>query len=79
MSALNRLIDLTFRLKSKWLLCIVAISDGAEKCHIVVVLPQIVLGTVLSVQMDLAGQHGVQVVGHIPSGSVELCRGLFFS
>uniref|UniRef100_UPI0037E9B2E4 solute carrier family 26 member 6 n=1 Tax=Semicossyphus pulcher TaxID=241346 RepID=UPI0037E9B2E4 len=28
----------------------------------------IVLGTVLSVQMDLAGQHRVQVVGHIPSG-----------
>ncbi|XP_030279253.1 prestin [Sparus aurata] len=28
----------------------------------------IVLGTILSVQMDLAGQHRVQVVGHIPSG-----------
>lgn len=28
----------------------------------------IVVGTVLSVQMDLAGQHRVQVVGHIPSG-----------
>ncbi|XP_022059025.1 prestin isoform X5 [Acanthochromis polyacanthus] len=28
----------------------------------------IVLGTILSVQMDLAGQHGVQVVGRIPSG-----------
>ncbi|XP_070765885.1 solute carrier family 26 member 6 [Enoplosus armatus] len=28
----------------------------------------IVLGTILSVQMDLAGQHRVQVVGRIPSG-----------
>nr|XP_046253625.1 solute carrier family 26 member 6-like isoform X2 [Scatophagus argus] len=28
----------------------------------------IVLGTILSVQMDLAGQYRVQVVGHIPSG-----------
>ncbi|CAJ1055475.1 prestin-like [Xyrichtys novacula] len=28
----------------------------------------IVLCTVVSVQMDLAGQHRVQVVGHIPSG-----------
>ncbi|XP_060913165.1 solute carrier family 26 member 6 [Labrus mixtus] len=28
----------------------------------------IVLGTILSVQMDLSGQHRVQVVGHIPSG-----------
>ncbi|XP_049922096.1 prestin isoform X2 [Epinephelus moara] len=28
----------------------------------------IVLGTILSVQMDLVGQHTVQVVGHIPSG-----------
>ncbi|KAE8293228.1 Solute carrier family 26 member 6 [Larimichthys crocea] len=28
----------------------------------------IVLGTILSVQMDLTGQHRVQVVGHIPSG-----------
>lgn len=28
----------------------------------------IVLGTILSVQMDLAAQHGVQVVGNIPSG-----------
>ncbi|KAL3974203.1 transcription factor SOX1/3/14/21 (SOX group B) [Sarotherodon galilaeus] len=28
----------------------------------------IVLSTLLSVQMDLAGQHRVQVVGHIPSG-----------
>ncbi|XP_041858950.1 solute carrier family 26 member 6 [Melanotaenia boesemani] len=28
----------------------------------------IILGTILSVQMDLAGQHRVQVVGHIPSG-----------
>lgn len=28
----------------------------------------VVLATVLSVQMDLAGQHSVQVVGHIPSG-----------
>ncbi|KAK0130853.1 Prestin [Merluccius polli] len=28
----------------------------------------IVMGTVLSVQMDLSGQHQVQVVGHIPSG-----------
>ncbi|XP_047455450.1 prestin [Mugil cephalus] len=28
----------------------------------------IVLGTVLSVQMELAGLHRVQVVGHIPSG-----------
>ncbi|XP_056130306.1 solute carrier family 26 member 6 [Lampris incognitus] len=28
----------------------------------------IVLGTILSVQIDLAGQHRVQVVGHIPSG-----------
>ncbi|XP_041654926.1 solute carrier family 26 member 6 isoform X2 [Cheilinus undulatus] len=28
----------------------------------------IVLGTILSVQMDLVGQHRVQVVGHIPSG-----------
>ncbi|KAM3617418.1 uncharacterized protein V6R79_005903 [Siganus canaliculatus] len=28
----------------------------------------IVLGTIVSVQMDLAGQHRVQVVGHIPSG-----------
>ncbi|XP_023275760.1 solute carrier family 26 member 6-like [Seriola lalandi dorsalis] len=28
----------------------------------------VVLGTVLSVQMDLTGQHRVQVVGHIPSG-----------
>ncbi|XP_068997691.1 solute carrier family 26 member 6 [Embiotoca jacksoni] len=28
----------------------------------------IVVGTSLSVQMDLAGQHRVQVVGHIPSG-----------
>ncbi|KAM9855514.1 solute carrier family 26 member 6 [Aulostomus maculatus] len=28
----------------------------------------IVLGTILSVQMDLAGQYKVQVVGHIPSG-----------
>ncbi|XP_068453306.1 solute carrier family 26 member 6 [Clinocottus analis] len=28
----------------------------------------IVLGTILSVQMDLVGQHSVQVVGHIPSG-----------
>ncbi|KAM9350555.1 solute carrier family 26 member 6 [Symphorus nematophorus] len=28
----------------------------------------IVLVTILSVQMDLAGQHRVQVVGHIPSG-----------
>ncbi|XP_054464391.1 solute carrier family 26 member 6 [Anoplopoma fimbria] len=28
----------------------------------------IVLGTILSVQMDLVGQHKVQVVGHIPSG-----------
>lgn len=36
------------------------------------VCPQIVLGTVVSVQMDLAGQHRVQVVGHIPSGLVEL-------
>jgi len=32
---------------------------------------QIVVGTVLSVQMDLSGQHRVQVVGHIPSGSVQ--------
>ncbi|XP_026009583.1 prestin isoform X3 [Astatotilapia calliptera] len=30
--------------------------------------PRIVLSTLLSVQMDLAGQHRVQVVGHIPSG-----------
>ncbi|XP_029993862.1 solute carrier family 26 member 6 [Sphaeramia orbicularis] len=28
----------------------------------------IVLATILSVQMDLEGQHRVQVVGHIPSG-----------
>ncbi|XP_071392628.1 solute carrier family 26 member 6 [Centroberyx affinis] len=28
----------------------------------------IVLGTIVAVQMDLAGQHSVQVVGHIPSG-----------
>uniref|UniRef100_UPI003AB087B3 solute carrier family 26 member 6 n=1 Tax=Centroberyx gerrardi TaxID=166262 RepID=UPI003AB087B3 len=28
----------------------------------------IVLGTIMAVQMDLAGQHSVQVVGHIPSG-----------
>ncbi|KAL6119962.1 uncharacterized protein ACO6RY_04417 [Pungitius sinensis] len=28
----------------------------------------IVLGTILSVQMDLVGQYKVQVVGHIPSG-----------
>ncbi|KAM8862631.1 solute carrier family 26 member 6 isoform 2-T2 [Spinachia spinachia] len=28
----------------------------------------IVMGTILSVQMDLVGQHKVQVVGHIPSG-----------
>ncbi|XP_029363359.1 solute carrier family 26 member 6 [Echeneis naucrates] len=28
----------------------------------------IVVGTIVSVQMDLSGQHGVQVVGHIPSG-----------
>lgn len=40
----------------------------------IVFLPQIVLGTILSVQMDLVGQHKVQVVGHIPSGSVELCH-----
>ncbi|XP_008282953.1 solute carrier family 26 member 6 [Stegastes partitus] len=28
----------------------------------------IILGTILTVQMDLAAQHGIQVVGHIPSG-----------
>ncbi|KAG7226965.1 hypothetical protein INR49_022279 [Caranx melampygus] len=28
----------------------------------------VILGTVLSVQLDLSGQHSVQVVGHIPSG-----------
>uniref|UniRef100_A0A8D3AF27 Solute carrier family 26 member 6 n=1 Tax=Scophthalmus maximus TaxID=52904 RepID=A0A8D3AF27_SCOMX len=28
----------------------------------------IVVGTVVSVQMDMSGQHRVQVVGHIPSG-----------
>ncbi|XP_071331325.1 solute carrier family 26 member 6 isoform X2 [Trachinotus anak] len=45
----------------------------------------IVLGTVLSVQMDLSGQHRVQVVGHIPSGlsppvlpSLSQARELFF-
>lgn len=29
-------------------------------------------------QMDLTGQHKVQVVGHVPSRSVELCHFLFF-
>ncbi|XP_040904043.1 solute carrier family 26 member 6 [Toxotes jaculatrix] len=45
----------------------------------------IVLGTILSVQMDLSGQHRVQVVGHIPSGlsppvlpSLSQARELFF-
>lgn len=52
-----------------WTIC-------AEKVTAIVLLPQIVLGTILSVQMDLTGQHRVQVVGHIPSGSVELY--LFF-
>ncbi|XP_057685943.1 solute carrier family 26 member 6 isoform X3 [Corythoichthys intestinalis] len=44
----------------------------------------IVLGTVASVQLDLAGQHTVQVVGRIPSGlsppivpSLSLVRELF--
>ncbi|KAK5863275.1 hypothetical protein PBY51_000317 [Eleginops maclovinus] len=44
----------------------------------------IVLGTIVSVQMDLAGQHTVQVVGDIPSGlaapvlpSVSQARELF--
>ncbi|XP_077370958.1 prestin isoform X2 [Festucalex cinctus] len=44
----------------------------------------IVLGTVISVQMDLAGQHRVQVVGDIPSGlsapvlpSLSMVRELF--
>lgn len=56
-------------------------SIPCRKCHVhcfAVSLPQIVLGTILSVQMDLVGQHTVQVVGHIPSGSVELCHSLFF-
>ncbi|XP_029911043.1 solute carrier family 26 member 6 [Myripristis murdjan] len=46
--------------------------NGHFKNKLPVVIPWelilIVLGTILSVQMDLAGQHGVQVVGHIPSG-----------
>lgn len=53
-------------------------TSGAENATSIVFLPQIVLGTILSVQMDLAGQHRVQVVGHIPSGSVKLCHCLFF-
>lgn len=37
-------------------------------------LPQLIVVTSVSVQMDLAGQYEVQVVGHIPSGSVQLCQ-----
>ncbi|KAG7519708.1 solute carrier family 26 member 6-like [Solea senegalensis] len=45
----------------------------------------VVLGTVMSVLMDLSGQHRVQVVGHIPTGlsppvlpSLSQSRELFF-
>lgn len=73
-----RVIDLTFRCQntlyssfSSWTFC-------AENVTSIVSLPQIVPGTILSLQMDLAGQHRVQVVGHVPSRSVELCRWMFW-
>lgn len=39
--------------------------------HLLVFFLQLVLVTFVSVQMDLAGQYRVQVVGNIPSGSVH--------
>lgn len=71
---MNRLIDLTLRLKWAAVYCYIRWCIWCRKMPHHRCAPQIVLGTILSVQMDLAGQHGVQVVGHIPSGSVELCR-----
>lgn len=70
---MNRMINVAFG--SKWTAVVFVRESGPSVLkmpHLLFFFLQLVLVTFVSVQMDLAGQYRVQVVGNIPSGSVQL-------